>query len=228
MKTQVKYFIFPFLFLSLLSACVGDDFIDDFADPVLRITSSINALEIGTTFQFEKRFLNNIGREEQVAVDWLSTNPAVISIDNNGLGQALSIGSSTIKVSYTEDGLSLMDTLTLSVGESTVVTETVITGSINTTTFYTLEGDFELRSVGDDLMLELKDNYLASSSLPGLYVYLSNNRNSIADAQEIGRVTEFSGAHSYTIRNTGINDFAFLVYFCKPFNVKVGDGEIQN
>ncbi|MEM9549152.1 MAG: hypothetical protein AAGA77_24405, partial [Bacteroidota bacterium] len=63
--------------------------------------------------------------------------------------------------------------------------------------------------------------------LPGLYVYLTNNRNTTANALEIGAVEVFNGAHTYTVEDVGINDYKFLLYFCKPFNVKVGDGEIN-
>ena len=47
------------------------------------------------------------------------------------------------------------------------------------------------------------------------------------NAFEIGRVATFSGVHSYTIPNKGINDYNYIVYFCKPFNVKVGHGQIN-
>ena len=58
-----------------------------------------------------------------------------------------------------------------------------------------------------DLELQFASNYTASSALPGLFIYLSNNANTNGDALEIGPVTDFSGAHSYTIPNTGILDY---------------------
>ena len=91
-----------------------------------------------------------------------------------------------------------------------------------------MEGEFELVDLGNGMLsLSLDEDYCASTALPGLYVYLSNNRNSIADAFEIGEVTTFTGQHDYTINNIGLMDFNFIVYFCKPFNIKVGDGEIN-
>lgn len=79
-----------------------------------------------------------------------------------------------------------------------------------------------------NLDVSIKNNYRASTSLPGLYVYLSNNPNSINGAKEIGRVRIFNGAHNYQISNTGINDYKYILYWCKPFSVKVGHGEINN
>ena len=115
-------------------------------------------------------------------------------------------------------------------GASTTEIEvsTVRSGVIQTTTFYDLEGDFELIQNDDGtLTLDIADNYRASSGLPGLYVYLTNNPRSISGAFEIGEVNVFSGAHSFEIDGVELNQFNYLLYFCKPFNVKVGDGEIN-
>jgi len=111
---------------------------------------------------------------------------------------------------------------------STSVADTSISGTINTTSSYKLTGSFTFSesAQSSDLELKLDDDYCASTALPGLYVYLSNNRNNISSGLEIGAVEVFSGAHTYNIPNTGINDYSFIVYFCKPFNVKVGDGEL--
>jgi hypothetical protein len=121
----------------------------------------------------------------------------------------------------------LKESINVAVGLSTVESSNDKSGTIQTTSSYALEGDFKLKKNGDNLILEFYEDYEASTALPGLYVYLSNNRNSIANAFEISAVETFSGAHSYSIENVGINDYKFLVYFCKPFNVKVGDGEIN-
>ena len=77
------------------------------------------------------------------------------------------------------------------------------------------------------VLLVLSMTLTACSSLPGLYLYLTNNPNTINGAQEVGEVTIFSGAHSYSIPNTGINEYNYLLYWCKPFSVKVGEGKIN-
>ena len=56
---------------------------------------------------------------------------------------------------------------------------------------------------------------------------MTNNPNTASGAKEIQKVTVFNGAHKYIITNTKINDFNHLLYWCKPFGVKVGDGEIN-
>jgi len=75
--------------------------------------------------------------------------------------------------------------------------------------------------------LDIAGNYEASTALPGLYVYLSNNPNSTSGSYEIGEVTVFNGAHSYTLPSSvDISDYKYILYWFKPFNVKVGDSTI--
>ena len=101
-------------------------------------------------------------------------------------------------------------------------------GTIRTTSSYELTGSYEygLNDAGQ-LVLDITGNYEASTALPGLYVYLSNNHNSTSGSYEIAEVTVFNGAHSYTLPSSiDISDYKYILYWCKPFNVKVGDSTI--
>ncbi len=209
------------------TSCIGDDFLEDFVGQSLRITSAIDTLEINTDYQFEKMYLNDIGQEETADVFWSSSNTDVIEINQNGLATALAKGTATISVEFDTGEAILKDSTQVVVGETTVVAENRIEGRVETTTFYVLEGDFVYREEGEKVLLEFGEDYVASNRLPGLYVYLSNNKNSVSDAFEIGKVTTFQGAHSYEIEGIGFKDYQYIVYFCKPFNVKVGDGEFN-
>ncbi|MFK7945967.1 MAG: DM13 domain-containing protein [Saprospiraceae bacterium] len=223
-----KLLVITLFALLSFTACIQDDIINDFVEPILSITSSVDSIEINTSFQFESKFLNNVGVEEAVDVTWISSDPSVISINNDGLAEALEKGTATITVEYIGEQNRLTDTRTVSVGETTTIQQSQAkSGMIETTSSYALTGDFTLEQNGSDLILNFDANYNASTALPGLYVYLTNNRNTTANAYEIGAVQVFSGEHSYTIPNADINDYNYVLYFCKPFNVKVGDGEIQ-
>jgi len=206
--------------------CIQDDFVNDLVDPVLRITTTVDTIAISSTFQFESMYLNNVGAQEEVVVEWNSSQPTVISIMNDGLAQPLNFGGSIISVEYTSGAIVLRDSIDVQVGTTTVSMQEQRTGTIASTSSYTLRGDFVLTEDSNNLILEFGSDYKASTALPGLYVYLTNNRNSTASAFEIGAVQVFSGAHTYTIPNVGINDFNVVLYFCRPFNVKVGDGDI--
>jgi len=223
----MKFLNLIFLSITVLfiHSCIQDDFVDDKVDPVLRITSLIDSLEINTEFQFESLYLNNIGNEENASVEWSSSDNTIISIREDGLATALADGTATIKVSFDDAGNILEAEQVVHVGDTTIIVDQSIMGSIMTTSSYTLEGDFILTENSTGIEIEFLENYAASTALPGLYIYLSNNRNSVANGFEIGAVDVFNGAHSYEIPGFSSTDFQYLVYFCKPFNVKVGDGE---
>ncbi|WP_020567306.1 Ig-like domain-containing protein [Neolewinella persica] len=220
-------FVLP---LCLFASCIGDDIVEDYVSPTIRIQNPVSSLEEGTTYQFQHQFINNVGQEETVVPEWSSADEAILAIDQSGLATAIAEGNTNITVSF-EDEFGEIATLTTSieVGASTVVVEpTMRTGSVATTSSYPLKGDFVLTELpGGDLNLSFGDDYNADNRLPGLFVYLSNNPNTISGAYEIGAVETFNGAHEYTFAGAGLNEYAYVLYFCKPFNVKVGDGQIQ-
>ena len=101
-------------------------------------------------------------------------------------------------------------------------------GTIQTTSSYVLTGSYEygLNDAGQ-LVLDIAADYVASTALPGLYVYLTNNPNSPSGGYKIGEVTFFSGALSYILPSSiDVNDYKYILYWCKPFSVKVGDSTI--
>lgn len=108
-----------------------------------------------------------------------------------------------------------------------VVAPQFFEGQIRTTSSYTLKGNFRYEHNGTQIILSLDDTYRASSSLPGLYLYLTNNPNSPEDGYEVGAVTVFAGAHSYNLPSSiNLMDYKYLLYWCKPFRVKVGDAQL--
>ncbi len=223
--------IFPLLlFLLPLAGCIGDDLVYDTVDPVIRITGSVDTLTVGSMHQFQFRYFNNIGVEEPVShAAWLSTAPEIIAIDQTGLATALQAGEARIEVHFTPPGgVAIADSVRVVAGDTTSAA-TERRGTIRTTSSYQLEGDFTLRAAtAGGLELALADNFRASTSLPGLYLYLTNNPNTTQGGLEVGMVQVFSGAHTIAIPgNVGLNDYKYLLYYCKPFNVKVGDGEIK-
>ncbi len=212
-----------------ISSCIKDDFVIDNIDPVLRITNRIDSIQIGTTFQFNSSYLNNVGQPEEVTPEWFSGDNTIIQIDQTGLASAIAFGAAPIYVQYNTGESVLIDSLWIAVGENTVESEPKErTGTIEPSSFYPLAGDFTLSEEGDDLKLVFADNYMCDNSLPGVYIYLTNNPATNAGALEISEVTVFEGTHEYLIPDTGIDDYSHVLYFCKPFSVKVGDGIIND
>jgi len=226
---HVAYTIYLCSLITLMSSCIGDDLVFDEVEPMVFITSTIDTLAVGTSFQLEAKFLDNVGREQVLPKVWTSSAPDIISVDQQGLVTGLNVGSALITAELNENGVLYIDDIALVVGDVTTQASISRVGTIKTTSSYRLEGGFTLEEKGDGLVLSIDDSYETTSALPGLYLYLTNNKNSNAGALEIGEVTIFSGAHSYQIPDdVGINDYQYLLYYCKPFSVKVGDGEFDN
>ena len=224
---------FFMLFFFLFQSCIGEDFVDDFIEPLVRINNPVSNLAISSTHTFEATFLNNTGTPEQADIIWESSDGSVINIDSNGIATGIAEGEAIISARVESgSGQFIEDNNRISVtqdGDAQAM-ETVVMGNIVSKSSYVLEGSFTLEETasGTGLRLFFEDDYRASSSLPGLYLYLSNNPNSPNGALEVGEVTTFSGAHSYAIPNANITTYGYLLYWCKPFSVKVGDGFIAN
>lgn len=234
-KKLKKSLFFPSLIRSflilcfILTGCIGEDFILDEIPPEIRLTNPISSLEIASDYQFEYMFTNNVG--EAIVPDeisWTSSDPTILTINTTGLATGKSLGTVLITLMATYDESDIRHDFTIEVAEETIVSATDRFGTLASTSSYLLRGDFTLSQNGTDLLLDLESNYAADTGLPGLYVYLSNNPNSTASAFEIGSVTQFSGAHSYTIPDIGLFDYEYVLYFCKPFNARVGSGKIMN
>ena len=223
---QLKLLMF-FLGIGLLSSCIKDDFIEDTIEATLRITTNLVSIELDSEHQFNALYLDNVGQETEVEIDWSSSDSDVISISKQGLAKAVGLGSATIKAAYFDVNSLVEDLTIVEVGQATIVGSQSISGKIGTTSSYALEGDFVFTETSKGVNVSFSDNYKASSALPGLFVYLSNNKNSIANAFEIGEVKSFTGAHDYEVEGVEFNQYNYLVYFCKPFNVKVGDGKLN-
>ncbi|MBC6994296.1 Ig-like domain-containing protein [Neolewinella lacunae] len=224
-------FLYLFLLPLLFSACVGEDILDDYVAPQIRLQNPVASIEEGTSYQFIAEFFNNVGQAEAVTPTWTSADPDILSFGTDGLANALAPGTTTITVAYQDEfGETASTSSNVEVGPSTVIVDepTKRTGTARTTSTYVLRGDFELTQLPTgELKLAYGDDYTADTRLPGLYIYLTNNPNSNAGALELARVRVFSGAHEYIIPGVGLNDYSHVLYYCKPFSVKVGDGPIE-
>lgn len=212
--------------LSVLG-CIGDDIVDDFVEPEIRFISIVDTLGVGETVQIDVQFFNNVGQEEAINLQWSSSDEAIALISEEGLLWGRQKGEVIITVNADYSGTQYTSQRKVIIDEETVEAPTMREGSLRTTSSYTLEGGFVLSQNEDGVTLSFGEDYLTDDVLPGLYVYLTNNASTIKDALEIGEVTVFKGEHSYDIKDVQINDYSHVLYFCKPFNVKVGDGAFE-
>lgn len=219
----MKYF--SALIILVFVSCIGDDIIDDYVDAQIRIINPIDSIGVGEEYIFSDKYFNNIGKEVDVNPIWNSSNTEVMIIDNVGNATALKIGNTIISVIYEGVIDSILVTVTQ---ENTNNAVNNRSGIISSTSSYLLEGSFQLKRSDDgNLILTLQDDFQTTSALPGLYVYIGNNDRDITNALEISKIKQFSGEHSYIIENAELFDFQYLLFWCKPFNVKVGEGNFE-
>jgi electron transfer DM13 len=212
-------------------ACIGDEFVDDFVEPRVEVINAIDSLKIGETYQYEYRYFNNIGAiDSTVAVSWQSVNPTLLVITNEGLATAISNGSVEIVLSSLTNPpyFDTVGVVTNMLESSLPGNPMVRNGVIKTTSNYLLAGDMQLVNQDGNFILKLASNFMATNALPGLYIYLTNNPSSNSGALEIGPITQFTGAQEFALPSlANINDYDFVLFYCKPFAVKVGDGKLM-
>jgi hypothetical protein len=212
-------------------SCIRDEFVDDFIMPQIEISNPIDSLKIDDSYQYEYRYLNNIGAiDSTIEVNWLSLSPMLLTITNDGLATAISEGMSQIVLSSLTNP-QYYDTVSVAInaiGTSEPPSATERSGIIVTTSSYLLSGDLVLTHQNDQFILKLAQNFMATSALPGLVVYLTNNPATNSGALEIAPITQFTGSQQFVIQGLNdINDYKYVLFYCKPFAVKVGDSELM-
>ncbi|SMD39044.1 Ig-like domain (group 2) [Reichenbachiella faecimaris] len=224
----MKVSLYLIAILYLAQGCVGTDTIDDLVPEKIEITNPLISLKVGESYNLMYRYLNNVAEPETKEVRWETNNASVLTINEHGELTALDYGQAEISV-ILEENNQVMEGITVVASDQTVL---LVSGgkfgTIASTSSYELKGDFEMSNIDGGVEISIADNYVASEALPGLYVYLSNNPTTVSGALEIGEVKVFLGTHSYNVTadDLTVDTYAYLLYFCKPFNVKVGHGEI--
>lgn len=206
----------------------NEDTVVTTSTPTLDIINRISEIFEQTTYQIEVDYQD--GNETPIPeLNWTSSDDSILEVDENGVVTAIASGVATVTVSFMVSDTLIFAQNSIEVIAIVMETITSFSGNLETKSGYTLEGSFTLSKTDDGLQLTLAEDYKASSTLPGLYVYLSNNSNTTQQAFEIGAVSVFSGAHSYTLPSSiGLMDYQYLLYWCKPFNVKVGEAKIYD
>ena len=216
----------------LFFSCVETDYKNDRTDPKIFISDPLLELKKGgVEYPYEIDYFNYVGKQvENPKISWTSSDPAVLEITEDGLATGIDFGTATVKATLitSEETLTIISNDEVIVSTATLKESLEFVGEITSTTSYLLKGSYSLVALDDGgVKLSLGEDYEADTNLPGLYVYLGNNPKSIADAHEIGPVTVFQGAHFYDLPTLDLYDYNYILYWCKPFGVKVGEGQIK-
>ncbi len=211
--------------VTVFAACIGTDLVEDLVEERVIIQNVITSFKIGDSYQFRATYFDHAGIVSNTTLTWSSGDESVITIDMDGVATAVSQGLTTITVAIT--GASSSIEVAADTNTTTLLQERIAT--LVTVSSYPLSGDVTLMDEGDSFIMTFSDDFSTTSALPGLYVYLTNNPNSINNALEIARVKDFRGAQSYDIpveEDFGLFTYNYVLFYCKPFVVPVGLGEL--
>lgn len=209
-----------------LSGCIGTDIVEELEVPEeVTISSAADSLRIGDSFQFVADHFNDFGMRTNESINWSSTNPAIIDIDDTGLATAITEGDIYIRARVGEAA----DSVKVNSGMTTSIMSDSRTGSLQGRSSYTVVGQFTLTDVGDHLELSFGNDFRSSNG-PGLFVYLSNSGNSVTGGIELGQLMRNSGAQTYVIskEDAQLNTYSHVIIYCKPFGVVFGFGAFNN
>jgi hypothetical protein len=106
-------------------SCSGVDLIDDYVPPTLRIYNAVDELSIGSSFELRASYFNNVGELiEEAAIQWVSLNPEIISIESNETATPIQQGTAQIVAQITsEEGVLLESIVTIKVISNVVIEE---------------------------------------------------------------------------------------------------------
>ena len=199
--------------------------IDVYVEPTLSISNPTSDIVEGTSYDFNFDFTGEDGQSATPdSVTWNSSDTDVLTIDNDGVVTTVSTGTSTITVTVTYQNQSYSENFNFSVNADSNTNQNTerFTGSISGS--YGLKGSYEVSADGDDLLIELKDDFSINNSLPDGALYLTNASQRITGTvKQIWRGrSHYNGPRTYRVENTGLKEFQYIVIWCVNFNVHVG------
>jgi len=191
MKKWISLLFIP----CILVSCIGTDILEEEIFPErVQITMAADTIKVGENFQFSALFFNSTGEVEETNFTWQSMDESIFSIDQMGLATALNPGRTHIIV----QAASVSDSIEVTAGEVTVISNTTPrSGMFVGLNNYDVEGDFTLELVSDSVVRLSFDSNFKTQNGPGLYIYLTNNENSISGGLDLGQLKANSGEQFY-------------------------------
>ena len=193
-------------------------------DPKIQLTRFDEFLEVNETFTFVAFYIGTDGQvDESVALQWMSSDTDILTIDQSGNATALSVGMATITVSFG----TVTTMLVVEVQSSSAATKR--TGTLMGTG-YSISGTFSLEeNPSGDLILKVT-NYRPDG--PGPYFYLTTeNKPRSIQGLKLGKAN-VGGDHEINVsakdRSVTLNTYDYLTIWCEPFGVRLGVGRFDN
>ena len=184
------------------------------------------SIEVGNTQQFEAMAMTSDGMEiPDVEFTWSSSDEMVATVD--AFGEATAVGAGMAMITATADSVS--GSAMLAVMESASRSGTFSgAGGYRTSGTVFLEED-----PSGGLVLRFDSDFKVQMS--GFYVILyTTTQISLRRPPpegtfvNLGQVTATTGAQSYTVpMNVALDDYDYVIIYCRPFDVVVGVAELS-
>lgn len=189
------------------------------------ISASKTSLSIGESLPVMS-VTKNINKSEITggAVQWFSTDVAVVTID--AMGTMTGVGRGTANVYAVIDGV-YSNELEVSTGEN------VRMGMFQSANGYDASGTVTLENIGGSLILNLSDDFMTDFAL-GTFIYLANNNTSGTTIRnegiELGEITT-NGSHTFNVTanfpDATFTQFQYVIVLCKPASIPFGFAELD-
>ena len=203
--------------------------IDVYVEPQLSISNPTNSITEGTSYDFNFDFTGEDGQSATPdSVKWNSSDTDVLTIDDDGVVTTVSTGTSTITVTVNYQNQSYSENFNFTVNADPNKNQSTESFSGSISGSYGLKGSYEVRADGDDLLIELKDDFSINNSLPDGALYLTNASGRITGTvKQIWRGrSHYNGPRTYRVENTGLKEFQYIVIWCVNFHVHVGTAKL--
>lgn len=210
-----------------LASCIGTDVLEAEVFPErIQITTLADTIKVGDSFQFDAVFFNTSGEVEETSLNWESLDNNIVAIDQTGIATAVTAGETKI---FVQAGL-VTDSVMVTAGAVTVSGNTgARTGTFVGLNNYNVSGGFSMELVGESSVRLSFDENFSTSNGPGLFVYLSNNENSVSGGIELGDLKSNRGVQTYDFDQPDLfNAYSYVIIYCKPFGVPFGRGAFDN
>jgi len=181
------------------------------------------------TLQLTAEALNiNDNTIDGKTITWSSSDPALATVDSDGLVKGVANGE--VEITASSEGINSLP-LALTVAGASAAKMATFSGAGS----YTVKGTATLKfDENEDLILDLSQDFETSSFGVAIFIYLSNTTDGTstkANGLELQEITT-NGAKSFNVSDknasAGLDTYQYVIVLCKPVGITFGLADFQN
>lgn len=187
----------------------------------LIVSGTTNTLAPGDTLNLSAELRNANGDVlGNQAFSWISDNPAVATVSDQG--QVVAITEGMANITARAAGIN-----SLPFAISVQTPSMMRMGTFSGRNGYSAQGKVSLNVGAAGATVDFDTNFSTQNG-PGLYVFLSPNATSVAGGVNLGKLESTSGMQSYVVSTSAdLSTFGHVIIYCQPFGVPFGSAPLQ-